>query len=170
MDLGRHLVRIPQCRQRQRDETPGIGAAPVVDVPVVVTLQQRLGEVLVFDTRPQLTAEPGHRREAQRPEHAVGVHVAHAIVDVPTSVTHVVERRGVDAVLSRRAAGDRVEADVRQLVAAECPHVDAVVLRDHLRHFVGVFGRHAVGPHVGRLDGVIIDRDEDEVLELHLSP
>ena len=32
---------------RQRDEAAGVGAAPVVDVPVVVGLQEREGDVLV---------------------------------------------------------------------------------------------------------------------------
>ena len=39
--LGGHRLRVPDRRQRERDEAAGIGAAPLVDVPVVVGLQDR---------------------------------------------------------------------------------------------------------------------------------
>ena len=36
VDLGGHQRRVPDRRERQRDEAAGVGAAPLVDVPVVV--------------------------------------------------------------------------------------------------------------------------------------
>ena len=169
-----HLLRahlgVPQRRQGEGDEPTGVGAAPLVDVPVVVGLEQGQGDGLVVVLGPQLAGEPGHRREVERPEHAVGVHVAHPLDVVVATGAHLGERLGVEAVLGGRAAGDGVEADVGQLGAVVGPHVDAVVALDQLRRLVPVLGRQVRVPHAARLDDVVVDRDQDEVVQLHGGP
>ena len=47
VDLGGHELRVPDRRDRQRDHAAGVGAAPVVDVPVVVGAEELDGDVLV---------------------------------------------------------------------------------------------------------------------------
>ncbi len=91
---------------------PGCGAAPLVDVPVVVGLHDGEREVLVVGGGEQAAAEAGERREAHRAEHAAGVHVLDALVDVPAAGAHLVEGGRLDAVLLLGATGDGVEPDV----------------------------------------------------------
>ena len=82
---------------------PGMGAAPLVDVPVVVGPDHRQRDVLVLGAGEQLAAELRERREAQRAEHAVGVHVLDPLVDVVAARAQLGERGRLDAVLLRAA-------------------------------------------------------------------
>ena len=109
-----HELRVPDGRDRQRDEAAGVRAAPLVDVPVVVGPHHRQGDVLVLGAAEQLAAELREAREAHRAEHAVGVHVGDALVDVLAALAHLGEGRRLDAVLLGRLAGDGVEPDVRE--------------------------------------------------------
>ena len=145
----------------ERDEAARVRAAPLVDVPVVVGLQHARGRRPCPSVR--LNSWPqncGKRREAHRAEHAVGVHVLDALVDVVATGPHLVERRRLDAVLLGRAAGDRVEPDVR---AAPGPRRPRRRCRrrvcDDLRRQVLVLRRQAAVEHVGRLDHVVVDAD-----------
>ena len=61
--------------------------------------------------------------------HAVDVHVGDARVDVPRAAPHLVEAGRLEAVLGRRPADHRVEADVRQHLALPHPRFAAVVGR-----------------------------------------
>ena len=129
----RHQLRVPDRRDRQRDEPARVGAAPLVDVPVVVAPQQTRPMSRSFDRENSCPQNCTKRREAHRAEHAVAVHVVDALVDVVAArADHLVARR-LDVVLLGRPARDRVEPDVRDLVALVDPHVDAVVLVDALR-------------------------------------
>ena len=168
VDLRRHQVGVPDGHDGQRHEAAGVRAAPLVDVPVVVALQQTQTEVAVGGAAEQLPAEAGHRREAHRAEHAVDVHVAHALVDVVRALADLVERGGLEAVLLGRTAGDRVEPDVGDGGALELPHVGVhLVDVDHAGRALEVGLRHVALPHVGRLDDVVVDADEDEVVQVH---
>ena len=73
----------------------------------------------------QPARERRERREAHRREHAARAHVLDALVHVVATGAHLVEGGRVDAVLLLRAAGDRVEPDVRDRRAVEDPHVVA---------------------------------------------
>ena len=75
-------------------------------------------------------AKPGRLGKFSDPSSAVRVHVEDALLDVEATVADLVEGRRVDPVLLLRAAGDRVEPDVRDLDPLERPHVGAVVLAD----------------------------------------
>ena len=167
-DLGGHELGVPDRHERQRHEATGVRAAPLVDVPVVVALEQTAAEVAVGGAAEQLTAEAGHRREAHRAEHAVDVHVADALVDVVRALADLVERGRLEAVLLGRTAGDRVEPDVGDLGALERPHVGVhLVFVDHPRCELEVGLRHVPLEEVGRLDDVVVDADEDEVVHVH---
>ena len=132
-DLVGHELRVPDRRQGERDHPARVRPAPLVDVPVVVGPQHRERQILVIGAGEVLTAELRVRREVHRGQHAVGVHVPDALVDVEAPGTHLAEPGRLDAVLVRGAPGHRVQADVGRLPALEDPGVGAVVPRHDLR-------------------------------------
>ena len=166
-----HLLRtqlgVPDDGDRQRDEAPGLGAAPPVDVPVVVGLHHGAGLVLVLAPGEELAAELGEGGEAHGAEHAVDRHVAHTLVHVVAADPHVLERGGLDAVLLGRAADHGVEPDVGDLVAVVEPDVGAVVLADELGRLVLVLGGQQPVEHPPGLDDMVVDADQDHVLSAH---
>jgi hypothetical protein len=170
-DLGRHELWVPDRCDGERHEATWVAPAPLVDVPVVVRLEEPQAELPVVGPREQLPAEAGHRREAHRAEDAVDVHVADALVDVVGAPPDLVERGGLEAVLLRWPARDRVEADVRDLDALERPHVGfEIVLVDHLGRALEVGLRELVREELGRLHDVVVDADQDEVVGVHDCP
>ena len=84
-DLGGQDLGVPDGRDRAGDEAARVGAAPLVDVPVVVGPDHGQRHVLVLGAGEELAAELGEGGEAQRAEHAVGVHVLDPLVDVPAA-------------------------------------------------------------------------------------
>ena len=113
--------------------------------------------------------EPGEGREAHRRQHAVAVHVAHALVDVVRAGRISANPSRVEAPLLLGPADDRVQAHRADLLALEHPLLDAVVAHHDVGHPVGVLGRHVALEHVGRFDDVVVDADQDQVVELHGS-
>ncbi len=156
-------VGVEQPRDLRRDDAVGIGAGPRVDVPVVPRADRRHREVdVVGDVVQPLAGEAGEeRREVHRRVDAVDVHVGDAGVDVPRAAAHLVEADRLERVLVDRATDDRVEPDVRQLLAVVHPDLAAVVLLDDARRAVGELGRHPTFEGVGRLDDVVVGRDHD---------
>ncbi len=165
--LGRHELGVPDGRDGQGDEAARVGAAPVLDVPVVVGPQHVEGELLVLGPGEELAAELDEGGEAHRPEHAVDVHVPDPLVDVVATRAHLVEGGGLDAVLLGGPAHHGVEAHVGDHVALEGPDVDAVVVVDDPRGAVLPLGRDPAVEHVGGLDDVVVDAHEDEIFGLH---
>src|SRR5262249_61762324 len=108
-------VRVPDGGDGERNEAAGDGAAPLVDVPVVVRLGEREGGLLVVEGGEQAAGEAGERGEVERPEDTVGVHVEDALLDVEAALADLLEAGRVDAVLLGRPARHRVEPDVGNL-------------------------------------------------------
>ena len=170
-DLVGAQLGVPQHGQRHRDD------APRVACPHHSSMCQSLyarttasARSLSVDAGEEPTGERRERREAHAREHTARAHVLHALVDVVTAGPHLLERRGVDAVLLRRAPGDGVEPDVRDRGAVEHPHVVAAVGVHDLRRLVGVLRGHPPVEHVRRLDHVVVDADEDHVVDVHGVP
>jgi hypothetical protein len=136
-------------------------------MPVVVGLEQDVGELLVRGLGEELPAELRDGREAHGTEHPVRVHVADARVDVVAPPPHLLVRARVDAVLLGPATNHGVEADVGLLDALEHPHVGAVGLVDAPRRPVPPALGDPPLEEVGRLDGVVVDADQDQVLCAH---
>src|SRR4051812_30235549 len=88
-------------------------------------------------------------------------------MDVETAGAHLVEGGRIHAVLTLWPYGHGVETDVRDHRAVEGPHVGAVVAALDSRCHVGVLRGKAALEHVGRLDEVVVDRDENEVVSAH---
>ena len=124
----------------------------------------------VVERSEEPAGKPGERREVERAEDAVGVHVEDALLDVEASFADLVEAGRVDSVLLGRTARDRVEPDVRHLELQELPDVRAVVLVDDLGREVPVLGGKVALEQVGRLDDVVVDTDDDHVLGAHRVP
>ena len=138
---------------------------PLLDHPVVPRAHARQREIgIVGELLEPLTGEPGEeRREAERRVHAVQVHVGDAGADVPRAAAHLVEAGRLEAVLGDGPAHDRVEPDVGHLLALEHPRLAAVGALDDARRAFGERGGETAGEGVGRLDDVVVDRDDREV-------
>ena len=162
---------VPQHGNRHRDEAPGIGAAPLVDVPVVVGPHDREGQVLVLGGQEEPAGERRERREAHGRQDPAGAHVLHPLVDVEAARAHLVEGGGVDAVLLLGPTGDGVEADVgdhrprrrsRRRRPRRCGRPCGA------RSAYG--RRHPALEEVGRLDHVVVHAHEDQVVEHLRTP
>ena len=128
VDLRHREVDVPHRDDAERDEPARVGGAPLVDVPVVVGLEHHQRQLLVARLGEGAGVEAGHGREAHRREHAVGVHVAHALVHVEAAGPQLGERAGVEAPLLPRPPHRRGHAERRRGAAPlEHPLVDALL-------------------------------------------
>jgi hypothetical protein len=166
-DLCGRILGRPDHALGHRDEAIRVRAAPLVDVPVVVGVDERLGEVLVGVGVEQPPAEARHRREAHRAEHARSVHVLDALVDVVAARAHLLEGSRLHAVLLLGTTRHGVQADVRDRVSVEGPHIVAGLGANDLGRLGLPLRRQVLVEHVRRLAEVVVDADEDHVFELH---
>ena len=167
--LGRGELGIPDGGDGQGDEAPRLGAAPAVDVPVVVGPHHGQCLVLVLPAGEQLTAELGEGGEAHGTEHAVDGHVPHPLVDVVAADAHVVERGRLESVLLGRASDDGVEPDVGDLVAVVLPVVGAVGAPYQLRCLVLVLRRQPAVEHAPGLNHVVVHTDQNQIFGAHAT-
>jgi hypothetical protein len=86
-------------------------------------------------------------------------------VDVVAAGSELVEARGIDAVAVRRAPGDRVQRDVRDLASVERPHVETSLLVHDARCLVAPTRGHVGVEEPGRFHHVVVDAHEDEVVD-----
>ena len=91
-------------------------------------------------------------------------------MDVVDAGAHLGEAGGVAAPLLRGPGDDGVEAAHAGRPAPVDPLLDAVVADDHVRRLVGLLRRHVPLEHVGRLDDVVVDADQDHVVDVHADP
>ena len=68
---------------------------------------------------------------------------------------------------SRRPAGDGVQPDVGDLVLVVVPSERAVVALLQLRRELLVLRGQVLLEHVGRLDDVVVDAHQDQVVHVH---
>ncbi len=125
------------------------------------------GRVLVLRGEELGAGELREGREADRAEHAVGVHVLDARLDVPGALADMAVGRRLDAVFVRWPADDRVQAEIRDDAAFVDPGIVAVLHRVHPGGHVLVLGRQMLGEEVGRLDDMVIDAHENQVVKIH---
>ncbi len=111
----------------QRDQPAGMGAAPFLDVPVVVGLEQLEGDRLVLAGVEELSGRSRQGGEVQRSEHAADVHVVDPGVDVVAPGSDLLEGQRLDAVLLGNASRDGVEPEVGDGRPLEHPQVPALV-------------------------------------------
>ena len=111
--LGGRQLGVPQHGQAHRDEAAGVRRRTTRRRASRCRPAARRGRGpcrrRAANSRPR---EAGERREAHRAEHAAGVHVLDALVDVAAAGPHLVEGGRLDAVLLLGPAGDGVEPDV----------------------------------------------------------
>ena len=161
--VGRRL-RIPHHRKGKRDEATGIRAAPFADVPVVVGADHDRGDVLVRDFGELHAGERRERREAERRQDSVRVHVADALVHVPTARPDLVVRGRLHSVLLRRATNHGVQGEVRDLLSVENPDVGAILLANDPRRNRMKLHRERPLEHVRGFDCMVVDANENHVL------
>jgi hypothetical protein len=150
-----------------RDETLGIRAAPLVDVPVVVRLDHHEVDVAVGAEVQHLPGEARPVGEVEPGELTARRHVAHALVDVVAAGAHVLVPVGVHVEHLGRLPRHRVQPEVSAADVAVVPLLRPVGEIHHPRCVLAVPRRHMTFEHVGGLADVIVDRDEDQVVALH---
>ena len=153
----------------QRNEAARRGIAPVVHMPVVVGLDRGQGNRTVVVGLEALAGKAGEGREAQRAEHAIGVHVVHAGLDVEGAAAHLLVAERLHAVFIFRPADHRVQAHVAGGALFEDPDVAAILLHD-LGLAALELGRHVAREGIRRLDRVVVDADKDQVFQFHDVP
>ena len=79
---------------------------------------------------------------------------------VPRPAAHVLEADRLERQLFRWTAGDRVEADVGQHLVEPQPCLAAAVGVDHARRGVGEPRTEPAVEHIGRLDDVVVGRED----------
>ena len=162
---------VEQRQDAAGDEAVRVGAAPLVDVPVVVGLDHDQVDVAVRALVQDLAGEPGEVREVEAGELAAGVHVAHPLVDVVATGPHLVVAAGVDVVHLRRLAGHGVEARGcgpgrrRTTTARRRPPRSRPGAPGRL-YFAGTWASNMVR----RLGDVVVDADQDQVVGVHVCP
>ena len=163
--LGRADLRVEEVGELQRDDAVGIVGGPLLDDPVVPGADAREREVgITGELLQALPRETGQeRREAERGIDTVEVHVVDAGADVPRAATHLVEARGLEAVLRHRAPDHGVEPDVRQLLALEHPRLAAVVALHDAWRAVLQLARQPSFERVRRFHHVVVDGDHGEL-------
>ena len=102
--------------------------------------------------------EAGHRREAERPEDPVRVHVVDAGIDVPGALTKLLVAGGLHAVLVLGATHHGVQRQVRDRNVAPLPHVGAILL-DDFRSLVFVRSGQVLVEERRRLHDVVVHAD-----------
>ncbi len=158
------LLGVEQREDPAGDEAVGMGAAPLVHVPVVVGPDHHEVDVPVGPEVQDLAGEAGPVREVQPCELAAGRHVAHTLVDVVATRTHVLVAGRVDVEHLRRLPRDRVEPEVPAPDVAVVPLLRPVGLVDDAGHLVAIPLGYVRVEHVSRLADVVVDRDQDEVV------
>ena len=177
--LRRRQLGVPQRNEAEGDEPAARVTAPLLDHPVVVGLHAEQAELVVLGLGEGLAAEAGKGREAQRRLDVVDVHVLEAGLHLVGARAHVLVGDALHGHLVARHADGGVDPQERALEVLVVPPVDGHALRPgldleraaaelHLGHGgahnprpdLGVLGREAVLPHIGRLDHVIVDRDD----------
>ena len=168
-------LRVPQRDQRLRDEAIRVGRAPLVDHPVVPRLHAREREVLVVGLEEAVAAEARERREQQLGPHAVFVHRAHPLVDVVRGRDHVVVAAGEEIAALARFAGPeapslRVPLELERIEPAfPLPTLHAGFRVDDARRLIAVARRDVIDEDVRRLDHVVVDGDELDVVGEHVT-
>ena len=148
---------------------PGVGAGPLVEVPVVGRPDHGPGQLRVaYPELVTLTGKAGQRgREADGGVDAVEVHVVHPGVDVVGAAAHLVEAGRIEGALMQRLAHDGVEPDLVVLLPVVEPVLRPSAVIDH--HPGGPIGealRHPPLEHVGWFDQMVVDRDQRHVSRL----
>ena len=159
--LGRQL-RVRQPRQLQRNDPIREAAGPHLQMPVVPGPQHGEPQLRVVALPEHGPGEPrDQRREIQRRPDPGQVHVSDPGLDVPAAAAHLVEAGGLHAPLLARAPDHRVEPDVGIVAVLVTPYLPAVVGLDDPGRPVGQRGGKPAVEHVGRLDHVVVDGDQD---------
>jgi hypothetical protein len=161
---GGHLG-VEQPRDLARDESRRMGPDPRLQVPVVEGTGHGERQLRIADAQLQpVAAESRHRRgEIDRGIDPVEVHVAHAGVHIPRAAAHLLESHRLVRAFLDRPSGHRGQTDLRVDLAVEQPRLPAPGIFDHPRGGVRKFPGQSPLEHLGRLDQMIVGRNEHQV-------
>ena len=91
------------------------------------------------------------------------------LLDVVAAAPDLLDAGGLGPELLLGPPGHRVQGGVQYLLAVVNPRHGAVVAADEPRRLVRVLALDATLEHVRRLDDVVIDADQDQVIDVHGS-
>ncbi len=132
-DLLDRLLNVPVRNDRIGDVAARIAAAPFVDMPVVIRLHQGQRILAVLEAVEQAAVEGDDAGKVQPCQHAVGVHVLDAGMDVPSTLAHLLERHRLAAIFLAHPADHRIQADIAHTPAFEQPEFLAVLVAPDFR-------------------------------------
>src|SRR5262249_53751749 len=127
LDLLQGPSHVPRRQNRARDEATGVGAAPLIDVPVVVGAQVNQRLALVRGLVKLTAVETNTAGEVQRGGDAVDVHVIDAGVGLIDASAQLLQGGRLHAVFLQNASNDGVQADGGHLHPLVFPVVRAVL-------------------------------------------
>ena len=111
LELGYGGIDIPNRKQTAWDEAAGIGAAPFIDMPIVIGAQVGKCLRLVLGLYEEAAVNHREAREIERCGDPVDIHVSDTGVDIITTGTELRERRRLHAVFLARPADDGIQPD-----------------------------------------------------------
>jgi hypothetical protein len=111
LDLRDRRVHVPGRQQAAWDEAARMGAAPFIDMPVIIGAQMDQGVVLVRRLVEQAAVETHEASEIQRRSDAVDVHIVDARAGIVDTLAQLIEGGGLHAVFFRRPADDGAQTD-----------------------------------------------------------
>ena len=168
-DLGDHRFGVPRRQDRDRDEAIRVAARPFVDVPVVVGRHHHQRDRFLGHVRwrAENPVNVGKHIDARMPLRPMS---SNALMDVVDAGAHLGEAGRVAAPFLRRPRHHGVEAADALRPALIEPLVDALVVGDDDRRLGLVLGGHVIEEHVGRLDDVVVDAHQNQVVDIHDVP
>src|SRR5580658_8108370 len=167
LELAHRQADVPERQHGERNEATGMLAAPGMEMPVVVGLNGRERELLVLHFLEARAREAGKRAEADGAEHAVGVHILDARVGIEAAFANLLVRHRLEPVFLLGPAGHGVEAESGCPLALDLPVMGAAGAALHGRRTILEARRNVLDEHVGGLDEVIIDADENQIGNFH---
>ncbi len=167
LHLGKRGVHVPAREDTARNEPARIGAAPFVDVPIVIGREVPRRELLVGRAGKPATREVEHAAEIQRRRDAIDVHVLDPRVNIVDALAHLRERGRLHAVFLERTADYGVEPDARELLPLVDPHLAAGGVGHQLGRRCQVRAGQVIVEQVRGFADVIINTDDHHIVHFH---
>ena len=169
-ELGHRGVHVPDGQQAAGDEATRIGAAPFVNMPVIIGAQVDESLRLVFSLDEQPTVDHREAREIQRCRDAVDIHVSDTGVNIITAGTQLREGGWLHTVFLARPADHGVEPDGRNLPALVFPEIRTVRLGAQFWRGGKCCAGKMLVKHITRFGDVIVSADDHQIVHIHICP
>jgi hypothetical protein len=159
-DLGGGEIGVAEERDPGGDAPSWVGRVPLLEMPVVPSLDDGVAELWIRAGRVDRSAESGDLgREVDRCPDPVDVHVLDPLVDVVATGPDLVEPGRLEGPLRLGATDDGAEAGQLVALAVEQPDLVAGLIGHQAGCSRLESSRHPPFEDVGGLHQVVVDRD-----------